>query len=164
MTRPSVRVPDRARLGLAPASAAATGVYKLRQARGKPDGVIVLQESGATLAFVEDALPLLEKAGIDLDVYYVASSELFDRLAPAEQESIFPAAAAEQAMGITGFTRQTMYRWIRSARGREFTLHPFQHGHFLASGRGEAVMQEAGLDGASQYEAIRRFLGGSPGT
>jgi len=162
VTRPSVRVPDRARLGLAPASTAATGVYKLRQARGKPDGVVVLQESGATLAFVEEALPLLEKAGIDLDVYYVASSELFDRLAPAEQERVFPAAAAEQAMGITGFTRQTMYRWIRSARGREFTLHPFQHGHFLASGRGEAVMQEAGLDGVSQYEAIRCFLGASP--
>jgi transketolase len=162
VTRPTVRVPDRARLGLASASAAATGVYKLRQARGKPDGVVVLQESGATLAFVEEALPLLEKAGIDLDVYYVASSELFDRLAPAEQERVFPAAASEQAMGITGFTRQTMYRWIRSVRGREFTLHPFQHGHFLASGRGEAVMQEAGLDGASQYEAIRRFLGGSP--
>jgi hypothetical protein len=52
-----------------------------------------------------------------------------------------------------------MYRWIRSVRGREFTIHPFQHGHFLASGRGEAVMQEAGLDGASQFEAIRRFLG-----
>ena len=158
VTRPTERVPDRAKLGLAAASAAATGVYKLRAARGKPDGVVMLQESGATFAFVNEALPLLAEAGIDLDVYYVASSELFDRLSAAEQERIFPAAAAEQAMGITGFTRQTMYRWIRSARGREFTLHPFQHGHFLASGRGEAVMQEAGLDGASQFEAIRRFL------
>jgi transketolase len=158
VTRPTERVPDRAKLGLAAASAAATGVYKLRAARGKPDGVIVLQESGATFAFVNEALPLLDQAGIDLDVYYVASSELFDRLTTAEQERIFPAAAAEQAMGITGFTRQTMYRWIRSSRGREFTLHPYQHGHYLASGRGEAVMQEAGLDGASQFEAIRRFL------
>jgi transketolase len=162
VTRPNVRVPDRAALGLAPAGAAATGVYRLRQARGKADAVVVLQESGATLAFVEEALPLLEQAGIDLDVYCVASSELFDRLSPEEQERAFPAAAAEQAMGITGFTRQTMYRWIRSARGREFTLHPFQHGHYLASGRGEAVMQEAGLDGASQFEAIRRFLGRQP--
>jgi transketolase len=158
VTRPTERVPDRAKLGLAAASAAATGVYKLRTARGKPDGVIVLQESGATFAFVNEALPLLDQAGIDLDVYYVASSELFDRLTTAEQERIFPAAAAEQAMGITGFTRQTMYRWIRSSRGREFTMHPYQHGHYLASGRGEAVMQEAGLDGASQFEAIRRFL------
>jgi len=159
VTRPNVRVPDRAKLGLAPASAAATGVYRLRAARARADGVVVLQESGVALAFVNETLPLLERAGIDLDVYYVASTELFDRLAPAEQERIFPSAASEQAMGITGFTRQTMYRWIRSTRGRECTMHPFQHGHFLASGRGEAVMEEAGLDGASQFEAIRHFLG-----
>jgi hypothetical protein len=38
-------------------------------------------------------------------------------------------------------------------------MHPYQRGHFLASGRGEAVMEEAGLDGTSQFEAIRRFLG-----
>jgi len=158
VTRPNERVPDRVKLGLAPASAAATGVYRLRAARGKPDGVVVLQESGATLAFVNEALPLLERAGIDLDAYYVSSSELFDRLDASDKERIFPAAAADRAMGITGFTRQTMYRWIRSPRGREFTMHPFQHGHFLASGRGEAVMQEAGLDGVSQFEAIRRFL------
>jgi transketolase len=158
VTRPAERVPDRAGLGLAPADAAATGVYSLRQARGRPDGVVVLQESGVTLAFVNEALPLLEQSGIDLDVYYVASAELFDRLPVSQQEQAFPAAAAEQAMGITGFTLPTMYRWVRSVRGREFTMHPFQRGHFLASGRGEAVMQEAGLDGRSQFEAIRRFV------
>jgi len=158
VTRPSERVPDRPKLGLAPASAAVTGVYRLRQARGTADGVVVLQESGVTYAFVNEALPLLEHAGIDLDVYYIASTELFDQLSAEEQDRIFPATAAERAMGITGFTRQTMYRWITSARGREFTLDPFQRGHFLASGRGEAVMQEAGLDGASQFDAIRRFL------
>jgi transketolase len=160
VTRPAERVPDRPGLGLAAPTAAATGVYRLRAARGRPDGVVVLQESGVTSAFVNETMPLLEKAGIDLEVYYVASTELFDLLEPAEQERAFPAAAAEQAMGITGFTLPTMYRWIRSARGREYTMHPFQRGHFLASGQGEAVMQEAGLDGVSQFETIRRFLEG----
>jgi transketolase len=160
VTRPGDIVPDRAALGFAAPAAAATGVYRLRQAKGKPDGVVVLQESGVTQAFVREALPLLEQAGIDLDVYYVASAELFDLLSPDEQERVFPASASERAMGITGFTLPTMHRWVRSMRGREFTLHPFQHGHFLASGRGDAVMAEAGLDGASQFAAIRKFLGG----
>jgi transketolase len=158
VTRPAESVLDRAALGLCPSSAATTGVYRLREARGAGDGVVVLQESGVTYAFVREALPLLERAGIDLDVYYVASAELYDLLPAAEQERIFPASVAERAMGITGFTLPTMHRWIRSARGRDFTMHPFQHGHFLASGRGEAVMEEAGLDGQSQFEAIRRFL------
>ena len=158
VTRPAETVPDRTKLGLCASDAAVTGVYRLRAPQGKGDGVVVLQESGVTYAFVRQALPLLERAGIDLDVYYVASAELFDMLPATEQERVFPAAAAEQAMGITGFTLPTMYRWIRSARGRQFTMHPFQRGHFLASGRGEAVMADAGLDGSSQFETIRRFL------
>jgi len=161
VTRPAGRVPDRVKLGLAAPEAALTGVYKLRTARGTPDGVVVLQESGVAGTFVNETLPLLEKSGIDLDVYYVASAELFDLLEPAEQERAFPAAAAGQAMGITGFTLPTMYRWIRSSRGRDSTMHPFQRGHFLASGQGEAVMREAGLDGDSQFDAIRRFLASS---
>ncbi len=158
VTRPAEKVPDRPSLGLAAPEDAATGVYKLRAARGRPDGVVVLQESGVTYAFVNEALPLLEKSGIDLDVYYVASAELFDLLVPADQERAFPAEAADRAMGITGFTLPTLHRWIRSARGREHSMHTFQRGHFLASGRGDAVLHEAGLDGASQFEAIRRFL------
>ena len=61
-------------------------------------------------------------------------------------------------MGITGFTMVTMCRWVRSYRGRAATLFPYQHGHFLGSGQGPMVLAEAGLDGESQYRAIRRYL------
>jgi hypothetical protein len=61
-------------------------------------------------------------------------------------------------MGITGFTLPTMFRWIRSDLGREHTLHPFAKGHFLGSGAGPMVLAEAGLDGASQAAAIRRYV------
>ncbi|MFH1018495.1 MAG: hypothetical protein V1798_10005 [Pseudomonadota bacterium] len=159
VTRPPEVVLDRAKLGLAPASAASTGVYVLRAAKGKGDGAVVLQESAVAYEFVQKALPLLEKAGIDLNVYYVASAELFDLLPAKEQESVFPAKAGEQAMGITGFTLPTMYRWVRSVKGREATMHPFQKGHFLGSGQGDKVVAEAGLDGESQFRAIKKFLG-----
>ena len=66
VTRPTERVPDRAALGLPPATAAAAGVYLLRKARGKRAGVVVLQGSEVGYAFVEEAMPLLEKKGIDL--------------------------------------------------------------------------------------------------
>jgi len=158
VTRPSETVLDRKQLGLAPPEAAATGLYALRKARGAGDGVLVLQESAATYAFVEGALPLLEKEGIDLWVYSVVSSELFDLLPAERRREIFPEARAQEAMGITGFTLPTMYRWIRSDLGREMSLHPFQKGHFLGSGQGHVVLAEAGLDGESQYQAIRRYL------
>jgi transketolase len=154
VTRPNEKILDRKALGLAPATAAATGVYLLKAAQGKSDGTLVLQGSEVAYAFVEEAMPLLKQKGLDLNVYYVAGAELFDLLPEAEQEKIFPARLSQEALGITGFTLPTMYRWIRSERGRKMTLHPFKKGHFLGSGQADMVMAEAGLDGESQVKAI----------
>jgi len=161
VTRPAETVLDRSALGLAPATAAATGVYRLLRAKGKRDGTLVLQGSDVGYAFVEQTLPLLKEKGIDLDVFYVASAELFDLLPAAEQERIFPETAAQEAMGITGFTLPPMERWVCSGRGRRMTLHPFRSGHFLGSGQADQVLEEAGLDGKSQFQAIRRYLEGA---
>ena len=158
VTRPSETVLDRRRLGLAPAEDSVRGVYVLRRPRGRGDGTVVLQESGVAYAFVEQALPRLERDGLDPWIYYVASAELFDLLPPEEQRRIFPEERAREAMGITGFTLPTMFRWIRSDAGRAATLHPYQHGHFLGSGQGEVVLAEAGLDGESQHRAIRSYV------
>jgi transketolase len=158
VTRPSETVLDRAALGLAPVEAAAAGVYLLRKPKGKGDVTIVLQESAVTYAFLAQALPLLVKDGLDPRAYYVASAELFDLLPPEEQRRLFPEAHAWEAMGITGFTLPTMFRWIRSDVGRTYTLHPYAHGHYLGSGQGPMVLAEAGLDGGSQAKAIRAFV------
>ncbi|HEY6867256.1 MAG TPA: hypothetical protein VI792_08365 [Candidatus Eisenbacteria bacterium] len=160
VTRPPENVIDRAALGLAPPSAAAKGVYRLRTARGKGDGVVVLQGSAVAYAFVEQALLLLGAAGLDLHVYAITSAELFDALPAEEQQAIFPDAHRAVAMGITDFTLPTMDRWLLSERGRRATLHPFRHGHFLGSGQGSVVLAEAGLDGKTQFEAIRRHVKG----
>lgn len=158
VTRPTEQVIDRKDLGLAPATDVSSGVYLLRSAQGRGDGTLVLQGSEVTYAFVEEALPLLKKEGVDLNVYYVASAELFDLLPESEQKQIFPESRAQEAMGITGFTLPTMYRWVHSERGRRMTLHPFQKGHYLGSGQAHMVLAEAGLDGESQFKAIIQCL------
>ena len=158
VTRPGEIVPDRNKSGLAPATASRTGLYRLRAPRGPADAVLVMQESAVTLEFVRHVLPRLEREGVDLDVYYVASAELFDALPAAERERIFPEASAREAMGITGFTFATMYRWVRSDHGRAATLHPYVKGHYLGSGQGAAVLHEAGLDAEGQYAAVRGYL------
>jgi transketolase len=158
VTRPNEKVLDRAKLGLAPFEDAVNGVYLLRKPHGKGEGTIVLQESAATYAFIEEALPLLDKEGLDLWIYYVSSAELFDLLPVANQRRLIPEEHAYQAMGITGFTLPTMFRWVRSDLGRSMTLHPFSKGHFLGSGQGEVVLAEAGLDGKSQFKAIKKYV------
>ncbi len=158
VTRPSETVLDREAIGLAPASSTATGMYALRKANGKGDGSIVLQGSEVAYAFVETALPMLEQKGVDLNVYYVSSAELFDLLPADEREAIYPDSVAQSAMGITGFTLPTLYKWIRSDHGLKSCMHPFQKGQFLGSGPGAMVMKEAGLDGESQFDAIMKFI------
>jgi len=158
VTRPNETILDRAALGLARVEDAVSGVYLLRKPRGKGKGTVILQESAATYAFLQEALPLIDKDGLDLWIYYVSSAELFDLLPAAKQRQIFPEERALEAMGITGFTLPTMFRWVKSDLGRSLTLHPFRKGHFLGSGQGEMVLAEAGLDGRSQYRAIRKYL------
>ncbi len=163
VTRPPERVIDREAAGLAPATEAASGVYRLRAAGRRRDGTVVIQGSGVAYAFLEEALPLLVRDGIDLDVYYVASAELFDAQPEAERRRIFPEDRTSEAIGITGFTLPTMYRWIRSDRGRAMTLHPFRTGRYPGSGQAPRVLAEAGLDGESQYRAILSWVAaGSP--
>ncbi len=158
VTRPSETVLDRKALGLAPAEDARRGLYPLRQAAGSGDATVVLQGSEVAYAFIQDALPLLERDGIDVDAFYVASAALFDLLPDDEKKAIFPESRALVAMGITGFTLPTMYRWVTSERGRAATLHPFMKKRYLGSGPGHRVLEEAGLDGTSQYEGIKKYV------
>ncbi|HEX8898327.1 MAG TPA: hypothetical protein VF751_06495 [Chthoniobacterales bacterium] len=158
VTRPAETVLDRAAHGLPSASLAAQGVYRLRTAHGRADATIVLQGTGVVNAFVTETLPLIDHEGLGLNVYIVTSTELFDLLPLAERQRIFPEAHQHEAMGITDFTMSTMTRWIRSDLGRAHSLHPFRDGHYLGSGSGSMVMKEAGLDGQSQFEAIREYV------
>jgi len=158
VTRPGEKVLDRSKYGLCDIQDTQKGVYKLISANGKAEGSIVLQGSGVTYAFMEETLPLIKKAGMNLDVYYISSAELFDLLSDEEKQAIYPEEAAAQAMGITGFTRPTMFRWVTSEKGRANTMYPFQKGHFLGSGQGHFVIEEAGLNGAGQYNTIVNFL------
>lgn len=158
VTRPTEKILDREALGLPPATAARRGVYLLWPAQYKRQGTVILQGSEVTYEFIQKTLPLLKKEKIDIQAYYVASTELFDLLPKEEQERILPPALTEEAMGITGFTLPTMYRWILSDFGRSMTMHAFQKGHYLGSGQADQVLAEAGLDGESQFEAIRKYV------
>ena len=147
VTRPPETVLDRAALGLPSAALAAQGVYCLHSVHGHSQGTIVLQGTGVTNAFVTETLPLIDHAGLGLNVYVITSSELFDMLPPAERDRIFPEAHQQEAMGITDFTLATMTRWIRRngdegsrpRRGQSVRSNPC-----LRSGSAEVVTATTG--------------------
>ena len=154
VTRPACPVPDRAKLGLPPASAATKGIYAVRRGGKK---TVVLQGHGVAHHFMRDVLPKLDAAGVKLNVFYVASAELYDRLSPAEKEEVFPPEMAFNSMGITDFTLATLWRWVRSDACLAATLHPLKNG-YLGSGSGDKVLEQAGLTGAGQLAAITAWV------
>lgn len=160
VTRPNETIVDREAAGLPPATAAAEGVYAFRRANPSDSsyhGTLVIQGSGVANTFVNDVLPRIDEAGLNMNIFYVASAELFDLLPRARREEIFPAGLAAEAMGITGLTMATMYRWITSPAGREQTIHPYKLGQFPGSGMAHKVLEEAGLDGDGQWAAIQEY-------
>ena len=160
VTRPSEVIVDRKALGLATPEASVKGIYKLLEANGTPEASLVYQGSDVAYAFVSGVLPLLKDKGINLDVYYISSTELFDRLDEQERRAIYPASVAESAMMFSGFTAATTYRWIMSERGRAHTMYPWKHGYFLGSGPGDVCLEQAGMHAEAQWEVIREFISG----
>lgn len=157
VTRPADKVVDRDALGLPPVHAAIHGVYAMRKADStakQQNGTLVLQGNGVAAIFVQEVLPFLDEKGLNLNVYYVTSSELFNMLSRGDQEAIFPEAQMYEAMGITDFTLPTMYRWVRSNEGLRRTLHSFRGHHYLGSGQAHKVLQEAGIHAEGQLSAI----------
>ena len=161
VTRPSETIVDRQALGLALPEQSITGVYKLLQANGSPEASIVYQGSEVAYAFVTGVLPLLKEKGINLDVYYVASTELFERLGEQQKKEIYPYSAASSAMMVSGFTAATTYKWVMSERGRQHTLYPWKNAAFLGSGQGDVCLEQAGMHAEAQWEVIQSFVAGS---
>ena len=161
VTRPNETVIDREKYKLPPATTAVNGVYQFRKAdprSGKYHGAIILQGSAVTNDFVTYVLPRLDESGFIMNVYYVSSAELFSMLPEQKQNEILPEKIMGEAMGITGFTMPTMYRWITSELGRKHTINSFVRGIYPGSGKAEVVMKEVGLNGSAQWDSIQKYI------
>jgi len=160
VTRPNELIVDREKLNLAPAIDSIKGVYPLRKAdpTQRIDGSIILQESGVTIEFISKVLPMLDKDGLNLNIYHVSSAELYDAHPKEEREELLPYTVRRSALGITGFTLPTMYKWVTGFEARFNILHPFRKGYYLGSGSAESVLHQAGLDGDSMYAEVKKYV------
>lgn len=136
---------------------ASKGVYALIKEENA-EGTLIIQGSGVGEIFMQKTYPMLKQEGIKLNVYYVCSRELFLMLDEKEQEQILPLSEQKRAMAITDFTMPTMYAWLKSELGQKCSLYPFKDGKYLSSGKGPKIYEQAHLDGASQFKAIKTYL------
>lgn len=160
VSRPEDIVVDRAALNLPDPSAAVKGVYAFRRADPKAipyHGTLVLQGNAVATIFVNEVLQKLDAQGLRMNIFYVTSAEMYELLPEEEQQAIFGEDLKRHAMGITDFTLPTLYKWIHSGEGVRRTLHPFRKGHYLGSGSGAKVLEEAGIHAKGQLDAILEY-------
>ncbi len=161
VTRPAETVIDRQKYNLPPATASINGVYQFRKADPKGEnyhGAIILQGSAVANDFVTYVLPRLDNGGFNMNIYYISSAELFSMLPAEKQQQILPEDIKFSAMGISGFTMPTMYRWITSDLGRQYSLFSFSRGIYPGSGKAEIVLKEVGLNGPAQWDSIQKYI------
>ncbi|MBR3604225.1 MAG: hypothetical protein IKL48_06115 [Elusimicrobiaceae bacterium] len=156
--RPSHKFIDRKALGLPAAIEAAKGVYCLHKPQAEPEGVVLLQGTGAGRIFVENVLPQLKKQNANIAVLYVASRELFELLPQAEQDKILPPAWKQIATAITDFTLPTVDCWLHSDMGRACALYPHKSGQYLGSAKAFKLYEEAQMDASGQLQAIEEYM------
>ena len=157
VTRPNVKITDRATLGSDKQEQAKNGVYALYK-HPQAEGTIILQGSGVGEIFVQEVLPKIKEENLPINAYYIVSPELFDMLTQEEQEKVLPVLELYTAMAITDFTLPTMRRWLKSVKGEKFSLYPFKNGKYLTSGQAADCYKEAGLDAETQLKQIKEYL------
>lgn len=161
VTRPPEAVVDRAQLGIAPVTDSVKGVYTIMAPKpGKVDAYVVLQGSAVMHELISNAGKILrdiQSSEFNIGLVYVTSPELFDALPESERSKIWNEDMAQNAIGVTDFTMDTMMRWVSSESGRRASLHPFKGGHFLGSGIGIHVLKQAGLAGEEIKTAVLNF-------
>lgn len=158
VVRTSSKFMDRKALGADNASQAVNGVYYLRRAKGTADGTLFVQGAGVGRIIVEQVLPVLDKEGLNLNIIYITSRELFEMLPPEKQRELIPTELLRSATGITDFTLPTLDAWINSVAGRNHAIYPHKDGKFLQSAGAPKVYEQAHMDGKSILQALHVYV------
>jgi transketolase len=159
LTRPAVTVPDRAALGMASHFEAAKGAYVLRDfTAGKPRaGTVFIQGTSCTANFVQ-ALPEIDKAGLNVKVVACISPQLFALQSAAYRDSIAPVADRWDAMCITSRGLRLMWDWVANEVVADYSLSADWDDRWRTGGSVDEVVDEAHLAPKHILEGIERFV------
>ncbi len=158
LTRPSVEIPDREALGMAPHWEAARGAYLLRAAAPpRPCAGTVYVRGTMTTANLVKVLPELDRRGINVRIVAALSPQLFDRQDAAYRSSLRSEADRWDSMAITNGALKLMREWVDGPVAEEYSLSADWDDRWRTGGTVDEVMREAHLDPEQIVGAIERY-------
>src|SRR5436190_568088 len=158
VARPDFKVADRSKFADTELTAAAKGLYVIRDCTpGKPRHGYVLGQGSSSTVNLVSTLPKLEEAGINVKVVAAISEELFDRQPESYRKSVLPPEAYTDLMVVSTGTRRVWPLRNVGPLTDEYSLTSDWDNHWLTGGLEAEVIAEAHLDPKSIFAGIQRF-------
>jgi transketolase len=151
-------VPDRAALGIPSHFAAARGAYVIRPYRAdRPrQGVVIVQGTSTTRGLVE-ALPELDRRGLNLKIVAAVSPQLFAAQEPVYRESVLADDERWDAMCVTNRALRLMGDWIANELVAAYSLSSDWDDRWRTGGTVDEVLEEARLTPEWLLAGLERF-------
>jgi transketolase len=159
LTRPNVKVPDRAALGIPSHMDAAKGAYVMRayDPQRPKEGTVFVQGTSTT----ESVYALLAKFAAggmpNVKLVQAGSWELFQRQTQAYRDSVVSAADWIDSTVITNGARRLMHDWLSSKVAEKYAMSSDWDDRWRTGGNVEELKQEAHIDPTSLEAGIRKF-------
>jgi transketolase len=158
VARPDSPVADRSRFADPDLTAAAKGLYVIRDfAPDRPrQGYVIVQGASATVNVLKE-LPHLDERGINVKIISVVSEDLFDRQPDSYRRMVLPPEALFDLMVISTGTRRVWPLRDVGPLTDKYSLTSDWGNQWLSGGLEADVIAEAHLDQASIFAGIQRF-------
>ena len=159
LTRPAVKLPDRAALGVPSHLDAARGAYVIKP--HDPDrpkeGTLIVQGTSTTDSVYELLPRLLAGEGPNVKLVQAVSWELFQVQDAAYREAVLPRGDWLDSTVITNGARRLMHDWLPHRVAERFAMSSDWDDRWRTGGSVEELKVEAHIDPAALWEGIGRF-------
>jgi transketolase len=157
LTRPSITIPDREALGIAPHCEAARGAYLVRDFRTRDHMGVAIVQGTSAMANMIRVLPKLDEEGLDVKVVCATSAELFAHQSEAYQQAVLSPSDRLNSMIVTTQACMLMKDWLFNKMNEEYAVSSDWDGRWRTGGTLEEVLDEAHLSAEWILRGIRRF-------
>ncbi|MBT9150370.1 MAG: Transketolase 1 [candidate division WS2 bacterium] len=159
LTRPSITIPDRTALKIAPYWEAARGAYLIRDFEpNQPKmGTIIVRGSSSTDNLIK-VLPEINQRGYNIKIIVAISRELFDLQNEEYRNKILPLTDWTNSIVITNEALCTMQPWIYSKECENYSLSSDWDNRWRTGGTVDEVLDEAHLTPEWLLKGIEKFV------
>jgi transketolase len=158
LTRPSMSIPDREKLGIPSYFEAAKGAYIVRDYKpGIQHGGTVIVQGTSAMASILKILPQLDQHDVNVKIICATSPELFAMQSDDYQSKVITKADQMDSTVITTQARWLMHDWLYNKIGEKYALSSDWDDRWRTGGRLNDVIEEAHLSPEWIFDGIKRF-------